>query len=123
MLKLSIKKSQIKQSFKWKKQTHPWDMISETAKTKQHDQPARTHEVAKHFRRNLFNFHEGPTSQLDEIFVNPQEPNLKQNMPDNLQLFEESQNSEEGFFPCPTCTCWFTNQKDLDFHVKRWCDR
>ena len=123
MLKLSIKKSQIRQSLKWKKQTHPWDMIGETAKAKHLKQPTRTPEVAKHFRRNLFNFHEGPTSQLNEIFLNPQETNLEQNIADNLQLFAEPQSTDKGFFPCPTCTCWFTNQKDLNFHMKRWCDR
>jgi hypothetical protein len=63
-------------------------MIGEIAKAKQLKQPSKTHDVAKRFRRNLFNFNEDPSSQLNEIFLNLQELNPEQNLTDNCKMFE-----------------------------------
>ena len=98
-------------------------MIGELAKAKHLEQSARTHEVAKPFRKNLFSFSENSSNPLSEILVIPEEMRPEQNDESNLQLFNEPEEFNEGFFLCPTCTCWFTNKKDLDFHIKKWCDR
>lgn len=63
-------------------------MIDEIVKAKYLEQTARTHEVAKRFRRNLSNFNEDPSSQLNEIFLNLQELNPEQNLTDNCKMFE-----------------------------------
>lgn len=126
MLKLPIKnpkKTGIHLNFKLKRQIHPWDMIGEMTKAKHPEQSPKTHQVAKRFHKNLFILNEEPTNQLSEILITPQEACSKQNMESDEQLFDELEGPAEGFFLCPFCTCWFTHKKDLNFHVKNWCDR
>lgn len=126
MLKLPTKnpkKSGIHLNLKLKRQTHPWDMAAEKARAKHLKETPKTHEVAKHFRKKLFNFNEGPSGQLSQILITPQETITEQEIETNLPLFDEPEDCAEGFFLCPNCTCWFTNKKDLNFHQKKWCDR
>ena len=125
MLKLPVKnpkKSRILPNSNLKRQTSPWNSMSEKTKAKQLDAPARAKEVAKHFRKNLFNFYESPSSQSNEVILAPQAMSQEQNLEKNDQLFGEEVHSE-GFFLCPSCTCWFTTKADLNFHIKNWCDR
>jgi hypothetical protein len=127
MLKHTIKnpkKPGIYLNFKLKKQTHPWDMIGEIEKAKHLEQTAKTHEVSmKHFGKNLLSFKEEPANQLTKILVTPQEMCPKQNVESDEQLLDEFGGPDEGFFLCPFCTCWFNHKKDLNFHLKNWCDR
>ena len=128
MLKLPIKnpkKTRIHLNLKLKPQIHPWDIIGEQTreKAKHLEQAARTQEVAKRFRKNLISFNEGPPSHLSEVLIASQQLSREQNIENNEQLFSEHEDTEEGFFPCPACTCWFTNKYDLNFHMKKWCDR
>ncbi len=125
MLKLPIKKTRIHLlNFKMKKQTHPWDMIGEIAKAKHLEQTSKTHEVSvKHFGKNLLSFKEEPANQLTKILITPHEMCPKQNVESDEQLLDEFDGPAEGFFLCPFCTCWFTHKKDLNFHLKNWCDR
>ncbi len=101
MLKLPIKKSRIRQSFKWKKQTIHGTCLARLRKQSTLSSQQEHLRSAKRFRRKLSNFHEGPTGQLNEIFLNPQESNLEQNIADNLQLFEEPRTPMEDFSLAP----------------------
>jgi hypothetical protein len=127
MLKLPINnsnKTRIHLNLKLKPQTHPWDTIGEQAreKAKRIEQQRKTREdSAKHYSKNLFIFNEG--SQLSEILITPQEMSSEQTDERNLQLFSEPEDSNKGFFPCPSCTCWFTKKHNLQFHIKNWCGR
>jgi hypothetical protein len=99
-------------------------MIAEKAKekAKQLEHPVKPHEGSeKHYRKNLFRFREESSNQLNQILITPQVVNPEQIMQGEEQLFDEQEVSVEGFFPCPACTCWFTNKKDLKFHTKNWC--
>jgi len=97
-------------------------MIAEKAKERQIEETARTHKVStKYSHTNLFRFREESSNQLNQILITPQVVNPEQIMQGEEQLFDEQEVSVEGFFPCPACTCWFTNKKDLKFHTKNWC--
>jgi hypothetical protein len=116
MLRLPIKKTGIQLKFKLKKQTHPWDLIGEVAKTKHAEQQQKIH-------KNFSSIHVEPANQLSQTLITPQETYTEQNLDNDEQIFDELEGAEEGFFLCPSCTCWFTHKKDLNYHIKNWCDR
>jgi hypothetical protein len=92
---------------------HPWDEAAEKAKAKRQEQK---------IHQNL----------ADQVLIEPRliQPKLhrvKQKI-EQQQTFEaeeellENEDSNEGFYLCPTCTCWFTHKKDLNYHLKNWCE-
>ena len=123
MLKTPTKKSAIHHNLKLKRQTHPWDMLAEKAKENHRKETEATNEVAKPFQKNLSNYVEEPAGQVNLILLPLQEERIEQKTERQLHLLEETENPEEGFFMCPNCTCWFNNQKDLNHHLNKWCNR
>src|SRR3989339_880772 len=117
MLKTPTKKSAIHPNLKSKRQTHPWDMLAEKAKENHRKEAERTHGVDRPFLKNSFNYVEGPKSQVNPILLPLQEESIEQKTEHKLLLLEETEDTEEGFFMCPNCTCWFNNQKDLNHHL------
>ncbi|MCL4429456.1 MAG: hypothetical protein M1167_01770 [Chloroflexi bacterium] len=103
------KKTAIHLNLKFKKQTHPWDALAEKTKAKYIETPKTTQQE--------------PPGQISQIRITTEEPAPEQEEDSSLGLFDGPEGPDEGFFPCPFCTCWFTHKKDLDFHVKKWCDR
>lgn len=124
MLRLHLKnpkKIEIHLSFTLNQPKHPWDMLAEKAKAKQLEQ---NHGVStKYYGKNVFSFKEESSNQSNQIAMPHQEISSEQSMLVNEQMFDEPEVLVEGVFLCPSCTCWFTNKKDLKFHKKHWCGR
>jgi hypothetical protein len=122
MLKLPTKKTRIQLNFTLKKQTHPWDMIEEIAKAKHITQPQKTQQLTKNFRKNPFSLNEPAENELIKNLTTPHQACTEQIMETDEAPLDELDGPDEGFFLCPFCTCWFTQKKDLNFHLKNWCD-
>jgi hypothetical protein len=105
------KRTGIQPSLSLKGKIHPWDMAAERAKAK-HLQAPKAYTTT--------NCKEGPISSLSQIVLIPQDANPFER---DLRLIDDPDSPDEGFFPCPFCTCWFTHKKNLEFHVNKWCDR
>ena len=105
-----------------KQQKHPWDIAAEKAEAKHYEEKkVRADSVERsHKKSSLKQAH---SIQLHQILIPLQETNPPQSIYEAESAFEESEEPDEGFFLCPFCTCWFTHQKDLHFHIKKWCNR
>ena len=111
MLKLSTKKSASHLNFRAKRPKHPWDVFAEQTK-------AKHNETSKMTQRT-----EETLSKSSQVIVDPVDLSPEQDLESDMHLADYSVSPNEGFFPCPFCTCWFTHKKDLNLHVKKWCDR
>jgi hypothetical protein len=111
MLKLSSKKSASHLNFIIKRPKHPWDLVAEQTKTKHNETSEMAHRT------------ENPLSKISQVIAAPPDLNQEQDLESDLHIKDGSVSPDEGFFPCPFCTCWFTHKKDLNSHVKKWCDR
>jgi hypothetical protein len=98
-------------------------MLAEKAKENHRKEKEKTHEVDRPFLKNSFNNVKRPTGQVNPILLPLQKECIEQKTERKFLLLEETEDTEEGFFMCPNCTCWFNNQKDLNHHLNKWCDR
>ena len=102
----------------FKQQKHPWDIVAEQAKQRHQTKSAKKAPNKKAF----INLKELILPVSDSFFVLPPTEPALESCKENAAL-EEYETSDGGFYPCPSCTCWFTHQKDLDYHIRKWCDR
>jgi hypothetical protein len=129
MLHLNSKNPKTKHhlSLTLRQQKHPWDIAAEKAKekAKQYEQKEKTHKVStRQYHKEIVSFNEEELSnQLSQILLPHQELKVEHNIDSDDQTLDETNGHTQGFFLCPSCTCWFTNEKDLNFHTKHWCRR
>jgi|WetSurMetagenome_2_1015567.scaffolds.fasta_scaffold296823_1 hypothetical protein len=90
---------------------HPWNQTAEKDRAKRLRETKRTQKA--------------PCKEMIEQDLKQQNPQslipLKTNSPEIREKPLEQATTPKGFYLCPFCTCWFTQKKDLNQHMKKWC--